>query len=57
MQLQSLITTTTTTTSTTTMILLAKHYELLDTDKEKKLKFITRQIQLLCHKTFSTADY
>ena len=39
------------------MILQAKDYELLDADKKKKLKFITRQLQLLCHKTFSTADY
>lgn len=39
------------------MILQAEDFELHDADKKKKLKFITRQLQLLCHKTFSVADY
>ena len=29
----------------------------LNIDKSKKLKFLTRQLHLLCHKTFSMSDY
>ena len=39
------------------LILQAQNFELDDTKKANKLKFITRQLQLLTHKTFSVADY
>jgi hypothetical protein len=39
------------------LILQAQNSECDDAKKANKLKFITRQLQLLTHKTFSVADY
>ena len=39
------------------LVLKTQNSELQDSRKEMKLKFITRQLQLLTHKSFSVADY